>query len=484
MKNEEDPAFQSFSDSSEESDPPEISDTSATASWQMEDASQQPEQQSEQQSLPSEPPQQTSVINEEVIVPAQTPSSPADAAPTRIIIVGTAHVSEKSVREVQKTIEAEQPDIVAVELCPSRYKSITDPDESESKISFKEILKPGQIFYFLLYSFLSYLQKKMGEEMGVQPGSEMFAAIEAAKETNAGLALIDRDIQTTFKRFIAKMSFFEKVRLIFNILLGSLGFGEETEVDINHMTDQDVVTALIEEFRKFSPTAASVLIDERDAYLAGSILETIKLTGPGKKMVVVIGAGHRQGVMDYLHSPAKIPPLATLVTIPKKRFSLLKLISYSLIAFVFLLFAYIIYNVLTYPDMTFETLLLAFGCWFLINGVLSAGGVVLAGGRFKSAATAFLLAWFTSLNPLAAAGWFAGLVEAGIRKPTTKDMKNMMAVETFKELNQNPFFKVIFVAALANLGSVAGTFIGAYVVLQLSGINIADIIRSIVSGLI
>lgn len=240
---------------------------------------------------------------------------------------------------------------------------------------------------------------------------------------------------------------------------------------------------MIEEFRHLSPTAASVLIDERDAYLAGNILRTVQAAGPGKKIVVVIGAGHREGVMKYLNAPADIPDLAALDVIPKKRFGLLKFISYGIIALVLLLFAYIIYAVVTYPEMTPDLLLLAFGCWFLINGVLSAIGVLIAGGKLRSAVVAFLLAWFTSVNPLLAAGWFAGLAEAGSRKPTTKDMKNMMNAETFKELNGNSFFKVIYVAALANIGSMIGTFVGAYVVLKISGIDIVELITNIVTGL-
>jgi len=249
------------------------------------------------------------------------------------------------------------------------------------------------------------------------------------------------------------------------------------------MTDQDVVTAMIEEFRHLSPTAASVLIDERDAYLAGNILKTVQLAGSGKKIVVVIGAGHRQGIMKYLDNPADVPNLEELTVIPKKRFSLAKFISYGIIALVFLAFAYIIYAVVTYPDMTSDTLLLAFGVWFLINGVLSALGVFIAGGKPKSALVAFLLAWFTSLNPLVAAGWFAGLTEAGIRKPTTKDMKEMMNAETLRELNKNPFFKVIFVAALSNIGSMIGTFVGAYIILKISGIDFIEIMGKIISGI-
>ncbi|MHC1577114.1 MAG: TraB/GumN family protein, partial [Candidatus Methanospirareceae archaeon] len=37
-----------------------------------------------------------------------------------IILVGTGHILEKSVREVEETIEREEPEVVAVELCKGR----------------------------------------------------------------------------------------------------------------------------------------------------------------------------------------------------------------------------------------------------------------------------------------------------------------------------------------------------------------------------
>ena len=399
--------------------------------------------------------------------------------PTQIIIIGTAHVSKKSVLEVRETIEREKPDIVAVELDHNRYKGMMDPDAGDSEISFKDVLKPGQSFYYLLYGFLAYVQRKMGEQLGVPPGSEMKAAVEEAHQIGAGVALIDRDIQVTFKRFLAKLSFTEKLKMAYRIVKDML-FGNEKEmkIDMNNITDSDVVTAMIEEFRHLSPTAASVLIDERDAYLAGNILRTVQAAGPGKKIVAVIGAGHRPGVMKYLGNPSDIPNLAELDVVPKKRFGLFKFISYAIAALVLLLFIYIIYAVITYPEMTPEILLIAFGSWFLINGVLSASGVLLAGGKLRSAAVAFSLAWLTSFSPFLAAGWFAGLAEAGSRKPTTKDMKSMMNAETFKELKKNSFFKVIYVAALANVGSAIGTFVGVWAVLRISGIDIIDLIRN------
>jgi pheromone shutdown-related protein TraB len=426
----------------------------------------------------------------DVVISANSPASNHQASlnaikNSEIVIIGTAHVSEKSIREVREAIERERPDIVAVELDQGRYNGMTDPEASSNQqISFKEVLKPAQMSYYLLYTFLAYVQKKMGEQMGVPPGSEMFAAIDGAHEIGADLALIDRDIQVTFKRFLAKLSFLEKLKMGYSLLKGMIfGDDDEQEIDINDMTNQDVITAMIEEFRKFAPTAASVLIDERDAYLAGSILKTVQLAGPGKKVVVVIGAGHRQGIMNYLQNPSTIPDLKELTIIPKKRFNFLGLIGYGIIALVLLMFAYIIYAVLTYPDMTTETLFFAFAVWFLVTGTLSAIGVIIAGGKLRSAAVSFSLAWFTALHPLLAAGWFAGLMEARIRKPTAKDMKTMINSETFKEMNQNSFFKVLFVAALSNLGCMLGVFISIYLISRIVGIDFVDIMKTIVSGL-
>jgi pheromone shutdown-related protein TraB len=121
-----------------------------------------------------------------------------------IIIVGTAHVSEKSVQEVVSKIEEARPDIVAVELCPARYRALTGQEE-EKEIKISELLSGGRLSFFLVQLFLAYIQKKIGDEMGVKPGSEMLAAIEAAKRTGARVALVDRDVGITIQRFWAAM---------------------------------------------------------------------------------------------------------------------------------------------------------------------------------------------------------------------------------------------------------------------------------------
>jgi len=264
------------------------------------------------------------------------------------------------------------------------------------------------------------------------------------------------------------MKFTEKIRMISSLIGGVIGIGKGAEIDIDKITEQDVVTALVSELRGFAPTAAEVLIDERDAYLAGSILRVA--AGGNKTVVVVIGAGHKPGVINYLKNPRSIPPLNTLMEMPKKRFSFGKILGFIFVGFIFAFFLLMLLS-----GVPLNLLLIAFACWFIITGVLSAAGTLLAGGHPYSALTAFLVAWLTTLHPLIAAGWFAGLMEAKQRNPTTDDVKALLGVETFKEMFKNKFMRVLLVASFANIGSMAGVFLAVYVVVRFVGIDPRDI---------
>ena len=463
--------------------------------------------------------------------------------PDNILLIGTGHVLEKSVKEVEETIERERPDVVAVELCEGRYKALKGEVQ---EVSPREMLSSGNPFMILTHWLLAYVQRKMGAELGIEPGADMLAAINKAEELGCELALIDRPIQITMQRFWKKMRLWEKLKMLFSIIfsiatIGRNGTGEEEneegkaskgnkkltmsimgtheEIELDRLTDDDVVTQLMEELREFSPGAATALLDERDAYIARSLLEiptqTLKKslikndvfekslikdttqatqqtlekfdqtasqqtletwdqTAPRevRKIVAVVGAGHVAGIKRFLSQPELLPTKEELCSLPKKRFniSIGNLLGIGIgIAFLILLLA------IVFTGISFDVLLQAFLWWFIINGVLSAAGVVIARGHPLSAVTAFCVAWLTSLNPCLAAGWFAGLAEAHLRKPSMEDAKNMLNVESLRELMSNRLFKVILVAALANIGSVAGTFIGAYVVWQVVGIDIHQV---------
>ncbi len=387
-----------------------------------------------------------------------------------IIIIGTAHVSEKSVQEVTKAIEETKPDIVAVELCPARYKALTGQEE-ETEIKISELLSGGRLYFFLVQWFLAYIQKKIGDEMGVKPGSEMLAAIEAAKRTGARVALVDRDVGITIQRFWSAMGFLDKVKLIGSLIPAAFGWGKE-EIDIDTITEEDIVSQMISEFRKISPKAANVLLDERDAFLARNL---VSLSKQGR-VLAVVGAGHREGIARHLAHPEDIPALEGLNEKPAKKITFTRIFG----VVVSLLILATIGLVLVKAQSS-QSVLLAFAIWFIVTGGLSALGVVLARGHPLSALTALMVAWMTTLNPFVAAGWFAGMVEAWKLKPTVADLKRLAQANSFEQMMQNRLFKVILVASLANLGAMAGTFIGIYIIWQRLGlINPSELLKGII----
>ena len=361
-----------------------------------------------------------------------------------IRLVGTAHVSQKSIDEVRSAIEEFQPDIVGVELDRGRYIALT---QEVAEPSVTDILKGGNFGQLLVQWVLTFIQQRIGAETGVKPGSEMLAAIEEAQAHQISVGLIDRDIRITLARFWGKMGIWEKTKLIGALLYSLVGV-EGQELDVDELTNQDVVSAAMEEFRKFSPKGAQALIDERDAYLAHQIL---MLGTQYERVLAVVGAGHIQGVQRYLDAPETLPPLQSL-TGEVKGLPWAKIFGAGVTVLFLLLIAAIAFS-----GVGLDVLLAALVYWVLINGILSAAFTLLAGGHPLSAATAFAVSWMTSLNPLLAAGWFAAYVEAKMRKPAIGDLKRIIVAETFSEMRRIPLFRVVLVAALANVGSTLGT---------------------------
>ncbi|MCZ7391781.1 MAG: TraB/GumN family protein, partial [Candidatus Methanoperedens sp.] len=350
----------------------------------------------------------------------------------------------------------------------ARYQALKGEEEVH-EINVKEMLSGGKFYYFLLQWLLAYIQKKIGADTGVKPGAEMLSAIEKAEKTGARVALIDRDIQLTLGRFWNKMSFFEKLKLFVSLIGATVGFGGK-EIDMETVTDEDVVTQLVAELRKMAPSAASVLIDERDAFMAKNLLEISK----EGSVVAVVGAGHREGIQRYLDAPETIPPIEELTTLSKKGFSWFKAATIAFIAMVVGMLALLVLG--GYP---LEKLLTAMLYLFVAQGILSAVGVIIARGHPLSALTAFSLAWFAFLHPFLAIGWLVGVVEAHFRPPTTEDFMIIMKIETMKELMQNRLFRIILVAGLANLGSMVGTFVAIPFMVHYLGItNPLDILKT------
>jgi pheromone shutdown-related protein TraB len=361
-------------------------------------------------------------------------------------IIGTAHVSAESVREVQAAVQDFLPDVVAVELDAGRYAALK---KQVQEASVSDVLEAKTFTQLLVQWILAYIQRRIGLDVGVEPGAEMKAAVEAAEARGITVALIDRDIRITLRRFWRSLSIFEKIKM-FYALAASLGHLDSGELDIEELKKQDVIDMAMEEFRKFSPNGARALIDERDAYLAHRILG---LNERYQRVLVVIGAGHLQGVNRYLENPSALPPIDSLTADVRARPWGLIFWAVVTFMFVFLLAA------ILFSGVGIEVLVTALVYWVLIHGLLTAAFTLIARGHPLSALTGFAVSWFTALNPLIAAGWFAAIVEAKIRKPTPGDFKKIFEAETFSQMMDIPLFRVVMVAALANVGSTLGTIV-------------------------
>jgi pheromone shutdown-related protein TraB len=382
-----------------------------------------------------------------------------------IRLVGTAHVSQKSIDEVNAAIEEFSPDLVAVELDRGRFEALRK-EAPEPQIS--EILKGGNFSQILVQWLLAYLQRRIGMDVGVEPGAEMLAAIREAEARGIPIGLADRDIRITLSRFWRRMPFFEKVKLVGALLLSIVGIGGE-EIDVDKLTETDVISAAMEEFRHFAPHGAAALIDERDAFLAHRL---IAFAGMHERVLAVVGAGHVEGINRYLAAPETLPPLEGLQTLPKP-LPWAKVLGAGVIA----LFAFLIV-IIAFSGVGLDVLLLALLYWVLVNGILSAAFTLLAGGHPLSALTAFAVSWLTSLNPLMAAGWFAAITEAKIRKPQGSDLAKIIDAESFSEMRHVPLFRVVWVAALANVGSTLGTFAYFIFIFPMLGVDPREVLSA------
>lgn len=362
-----------------------------------------------------------------------------------ILLIGTAHVSQKSAEEVRAVIEEEQPDTVCIELCKSRYKTITDADQWKNTDIFS-IIKQKKAVMLLINLALSSYQKRLARQFGIEPGQEMMQGIASAKEVGATLCLADRDIQTTMMRLWRGVSLWGKLKLLFQVLLSVFLDEEEiSEEEMEKMKTQDMLTATLDELSTSFPQFKKILVDERDQYLAQKIKEA-----SGKKVVAVLGAAHVPGITRELTREHDLEALAQ-VPPPSKT---AKVVGWSIPVLIIVLIA-------STFSVDQEAGMEQIVSWILWSGSLAALGTLAAFGHPLSILTAFVAAPISTLNPFIAAGWFAGLMEAYIRKPNVQDFENISHdVYSLKGFWRNKVTHVLLVVVLANLGSALGAFIG------------------------
>ncbi|MEZ4292905.1 MAG: TraB family protein [Myxococcota bacterium] len=209
-------------------------------------------------------------------------------------LVGTAHVSQRSVDLVREVIERERPDAVCIELDAGRYEALSQAKRFEEQ-DLREVLRKKQLATLMLNLILASYQRRLGLKLGVAPGSELMEAARVAESLGIPTALCDRDVRITLRRAWQSISWWQRVKLVAELAASLFDSPEVSEEELARIRDQDVVTEVRIELGRMMPDLKRVLIDERDAYLAHEILET-----PGRRIVAVVGAGHIEGMKARL----------------------------------------------------------------------------------------------------------------------------------------------------------------------------------------
>lgn len=372
----------------------------------------------------------------------------------RLRIVGTAHVSSASVALVRQQIKEWNPDLVAVELCESRLRSLKQPDDLDNDDLLK-IINEGRASMILLQSALAAQQRRMGIDTGEKPGAELLAAIEAAEDAGIEHALIDRDVVITLRRAWRKMGLREKWRVLDALLWEE----DDEEFDLDELLeDSDMLTTLMQEAKAAAPRAGEVLIEERDAFLAGRIQQ---VRGKGK-VLAVVGAGHIKGIIEHLERPPQetTSALAELKTEPPKPLWP-KLLMMAIPLFLASVIGYLVYNgeIGALKDTLWY--------WLVANAAAAGLGVAIARGHPLSIIVGAVASPITSLNPTLAAGWFAGYTQLKISPPTGRDAAEFLALDNYGLFYKNRVGKVLLVTTFGNFGSMVGAWLAGGAILGL-----------------
>ena len=354
------------------------------------------------------------------------------------------------IAQAARAIEELKPNIVAFELCLDCHEPIIGQEDAEEEIKIHELLGGGKILLLLVQMLMANRYEKIEGDESEKLGMEMQAAFEAAKKAGARLESLHENESAILERFWTGMSFLDKLRL--------LGFA--IQVKMNRRKNKIQKDGLIsnDAFKR-----------ERDSYLAGKLL----LLSREGNVLVVVDAGHQERIKGPLDNLEAATEWVKTKKEPGRKISPVKILGTALTLLVLAAMALVLVNA-----QSSGKIVLAFIIWFAITGGLSALGVILARGHPLSAFTALMVAWLTTLIPFVAAGLFAGTVEAWKQKPTVGDLRRLGRIRSLDQMIQNRLFKVLLVTVMANLGGIAGMFLGIYIIWQRLGLmNPADLIE-------
>ena len=367
-----------------------------------------------------------------------------------IILIGTAHVSRKSIEEVAGAIRSERPDQVCVELDAERYNAITQKDNWE-KLNVVKVFREGKGFLLMANLVLSGFQRRMGNELGVKPGEEMRTAIDTAIELGVPYRFCDREVQITLRRAWARCGFWSKSKLLASLVSSAFTTEKLSETEIESLKNRSELDGMMSELAEYLPSVKETLIDERDRYLAARIW-----SGAAARQVAVVGAGHLMGIKAHLErisAGEENADVADLDKLPSA--SVFSRIAGWIIPLI--IAAIIVLGFFRAGAGVSLSMLLRWALW---NGSLAALGTLIALGHPLSILISFIGAPVATINPFIGVGLFSGVTEATVRKPRVQDAQTISDdVASLQGIYRNRITRALLVFLLSSIGGMAGNFI-------------------------
>ncbi|MGL4982514.1 MAG: TraB/GumN family protein [Treponemataceae bacterium] len=378
-----------------------------------------------------------------------------------IILLGTAHISQQSIDDVTSVITEQKPDFVGIELDQQRLETIKNPTAWRN-IDIIDVLKKGQGFMLMANLVLSSFQKRMGSDVGVRPGEEMRVALSTAEDLGIATVMVDRPIQATLRRAWAKNSLWGKAKLLAALFASAFEQEKISAEEIEKLKNSNEMDSMMGELADYLPTVKTVLIDERDQYLACHIWKAVSEDLPAQKkdaavkIVAVLGAGHLAGVerwLNHLHNNEVSSNTDEISHVPPAGIAG-KLLGLALPALIIglIVAGFFSGGLPTSIDMLKR--------WLFWNCSLSAVGTLAAFGHPITVLSAIIGAPFGTLSPLLGVGMITGVVQAWVKKPKVEDMENLVDdISSLKGLYRNRIAHVLLILIFSTIGGAIGNFI-------------------------
>ena len=367
----------------------------------------------------------------------------------RLLLVGTAHLSQQSRELVARVIAEEQPDAVCVELDQRRYQSLVNRQSWEN-LDLKQIIRNRQLSLLFANLILASYQKRLGDQTGSPPGAELLQAAESAQELDIPLVLCDRDVRITLRRAWRNTPWLKKGSLLAALLASLFEKTELDETRLAEMRRQDVLSELMQELGEALPNTKRALIDERDLYMAEQIRQAA-----GERIVAVMGAGHLEGVSRLLgedHS-AELPEITRVAPVSRGW----KIAAWAIPVLIVL--ALVAGGFRHGPEQFNANAIY----WVLVNGIPAALGAALAFAHPATVVAAFCGAPITSLSPLIGVGYVCAFVQVMLCPPLVREFEQAhQDISSFSGWWRSRLLRLFLVFFFSSLGSMLGTFLGGW----------------------